>query len=148
LVDGDKVLTESIAIVNYIARLAPESKLMPTSVSDLARYDELSCFVLAELEQPLWSKGKHLFALPEEQRVPAMLDTAKFEWAKAVRSLDALLEDTEYALGDQFSAIDILLAHTFNWAQRFEFDVPEKYIALRDRHFARPAAQRALASMA
>jgi len=148
LVDGDKVLTESIAIVNYIARLAPESKLMPTSVSDLARYDELSCFVLAELEQPLWSKGKHLFALPEEQRVPAMLDTAKFEWAKAVRSLDALLEDTEYALGDHFSAIDILLAHTFNWAQRFEFDVPEKYIALRDRHFARSAAQRALASMA
>ena len=148
LVDGDKVLTESIAIVNYIARLAPESKLMPTSVSDLARYDELACFVLAELEQPLWSKGKHLFALPEEQRVPAMLDTAKFEWAKAVRSLEALLDDTEFALGDHFSAIDILLAHTFNWAQRFEFDVPEKYIALRDSHFARPAAQRALASMA
>ena len=62
LVDGDKVLTESVAIVNYIARLAPESKLIPTSVSELARYDELSCFILAELEQPLWSKGKHLFA--------------------------------------------------------------------------------------
>ena len=134
LVDGDKVLTESVAIVNYIARLAPESKLIPTSVS--------------ELEQPLWSKGKHLFALPEEQRVPAMFDTAAFEWAKAVRSLDALLDESEFALSDQFSAIDILLAHTFNWAQRFEFDVPEKYIALRDRHFARPAAQRALASMA
>ena len=134
LVDGDKVLTESVAIVNYIARLAPESKLIPTSVS--------------ELEQPLWSKGKHLFALPEEQRVPAMFDTAAFEWAKAVRSLDALLDESEFALSDQFSAIDILLAHTFNWAQRFEFDVPEKYIALRDRHFARPAALRALASMA
>ena len=148
LVDGDKVLTESIAIVNYIARLAPESNLIPTSVSELARYDEPSCFVLAELEQPLWSKGKHLFALPEEQRVPAIFDTVTFEWAKAVRSLDALLDDTEFALGNWFSAIDILLAHTFNWAQRFEFDVPEKYIALRDRHFARPAAQRALASMA
>ena len=148
LVDGDKVLTESVAIVNYIARLAPESKLIPTSVSELARYDELSCFILAELEQPLWSKGKHLFALPEEQRIAAMFDTAAFEWAKAVRSLDALLDDSEFALGNQFSAIDILLAHTSNWAQRFEFDVPEKYIALRDRHFARPAALRALASMA
>ena len=148
LVDGDKVLTESVAIVNYIARLASESKLIPTSVSELARYDELSCFILAELEQPLWSKGKHLFALPEEQRIAAMFDTAAFEWAKAVRSLDALLDDSEFALGDHFSAIDILLAHTFNWAQRFEFDVPEKYIALRDRHFARPAALRALASMA
>ena len=70
------------------------------------------------------------------------------EDGEAVRSLDALLDDSEFALGDQFSAIDILLAHTFIWAQRFEFDVPEKYIALRDRHFARPAALRALASMA
>lgn len=145
LVDGTAVVTESIAIVNYIARLAPKAQLIPTSAAELARYDELSCFVLAELEQPLWSKGKHLFALPEAQRLPAMFDIAAFEWEKAVGSLDALLDDTEFALGERFSAIDILLAHTFNWAQRFKFDVPDKYIALRDRHYARPAAQRALA---
>ena len=27
---------------------------------------------------------------------------------------------------------------------RFEFDVPEKYAELRDRHYARPAAKRAM----
>jgi len=40
--------------------------------------------------------------------------------------------------------VDILLAHTFNWAMRFEFEVPEKYQTLRDRHYERPAAQRAM----
>lgn len=148
LVDGDLVLTECFAIVNYIARNAPESGLLPkVSTPAYAKLDELTYFILAELEQPLWSKGKHMFALPEEVRIPAMFETAKFEFDKAVRTLDHLLgePDGEYAFGNSFTIADLLLAHTFNWAIRFEFDVPEKYVALRDRHYQRPAAQRAMA---
>ncbi len=145
LVNGDLVLTESVAILNYIARSAPESGLLPNdSMNVYAKLDELVCFVLAELEQPLWSKGKHWFALPEEHRIEAMFDTAKFEFAKAVKTLDHLLGDGEYAIANQFTIADILLAQTFNWAIRFEFDVPDHYRALRDRHYQRPAAQRAL----
>ena len=73
-----------------------------------------------------------------------MLETANFEFAKAVKTLDHLLPDSEYAIGNQFSLVDILLAQTFNWAIRFEFDVPQKYRDLRDRHYQRPAALRAL----
>ena len=148
LVDGDLVLTESLAIVNYIARNAPDSGLLPkVSTPAYAKLDELTYFILAELEQPLWYKGKHMFALPEEVRIPAMLDTAKFEFDKAVRALDHLLPETdsEHVIGNSFCIADLLLAHTFNWAIRFEFDVPDKYIALRDRHYQRPAAQRAMA---
>lgn len=148
LVDGDLVLTESFAIVNYIARNAPASGLLPkVSTPAYAKLDELSYFILAELEQPIWSKGKHLFALPEEYRIPAMFDTAKFEFDKAVRALDHLLGNSadEYVIGNSFCIVDLLLAHTFNWAIRFEFDVPENYVALRDRHYQRPAAQRAMA---
>lgn len=151
LEDGDLVLTESFAIVNYIARNAPDSGLLPkVSTPTYAKFDELSYFILAELEQPLWSKGKHMFALPEEVRIPAMFDTAKFEFDKAVNALDHLLgeRDGEYAIGDSFCIADILLAHTFNWAIRFEFDVPDKYVALRDRLYQRPAAQRAMAVVA
>jgi len=88
-----------------------------------------------------------MFALPEEVRIPAMLDTAKFEFDKAVRALDHLLPPTDsgYAIGNSFCIADLLLAHTFNWALRFEFDVPDKYIELRDRHYQRPPAQRAMA---
>ena len=146
LVDGPLVLTESIAILYYIARRAPESGLLPrTDTPGYAKIDELMCFILAELEQPLWSKGKHVFALPEEQRIPQMLETAKFEFSKAVNALDHLLDDNELAIGSSFSIVDICLAQTFNWAIRFEFDVPEKYQALRDRHYQRPATVRALA---
>ena len=145
LVDGDMILTESVAIVNYIGRLAPDSGLLPDAdPRQLARYDELSCFILAELEQPLWSKGKHWFALPEEHRIEKMFETAKFEFAKAVKTLDHLIGDSEYAMCDRFTLIDLLLAHTFNWAIRFEFEVPQKYQDLRDRHYQRPANKRAM----
>lgn len=146
LVDDELVLTESFAIVNYIARKAPESGLLPKiDTKGYARHDELVFFILAELEQPLWSKGKHVFALPEEHRIPQMLETAKFEFNKAINALDHLLDDKEFAIGNKFTMVDLLLAHTFNWAIRFEFEVPQKYIDLRNRHYQRPAAQRAMA---
>ena len=145
LKDGDMTLTESVAILQYIARKAPAAGLVPKRNDQvLAKHDELVSFVLAELEQPLWSKGKHIFALPEEQRIPAMLETAKFEFAKALNTLDHLLEDNEFAIADHFSIVDILLAQTFNWALRFEFDLPQKYVNLRNRHYDRPAAKRAM----
>ena len=145
LENGDLVLTESVAILHYIARCAPESGLLPKCSMDVyAKLDELMCFVLAELEQPLWSKGKHWFALPQEHRIPQMFETAKFEFDKAVRTLDHLLGDGDYAIANQFTLAGILLAHTFNWAIRFEFDVPDHYRALRDRHYDRPAARKAM----
>jgi len=145
LVNGELVLTESAAILNYIGRLAPESGLLPRACMDVyAKLEELEFFILTELEQPLWSKGKHWFALPKEQRVPEMLETAKFEFAKAVNCLPQLLPEGDFAIADQFTVVDILLAQTFNWALRFEFEVPQLYIDLRDRHYGRPAARRAL----
>jgi len=144
LEDEDLILTESAAILNYIARKAPEAGLMPDDdIKLLARYDELAFFVLSDLEQPLWSNGKHRFALPQEQRIPQMLETANWEFAKSLQALNNHLGDQEYALGNQFTNLDILIAQTINWAQRFNFDVPEKFVALRDRHYARPAAIRA-----
>ena len=146
LVSDDLVLTESVAILHYIGRCAPDSGLLPNvSMAMYAKLDEMIAFVLAELEQPLWSKGKHMFALPEDHRIPQMFETAKFEFAKAINTLDHLLNEGEFAIANSFTIADILLAQTFNWAIRFEFDLPQKYVELRDRHYARPAAKRAMA---
>jgi len=146
LVCDDLVLTESVAILNYIGRYAPDSGLLPNaSMAMYAKLDEMIAFVLAELEQPLWSKGKHMFALPEDHRIPQMFKTAKFEFTKAIDTLDHLLSEGEFAIANNFTIADILLAQTFNWAIRFEFDLPQKYVELRDRHYARPAAKRAIA---
>ena len=145
LIDGSLILTESAAIVNHIGRRAPESGLVPNGdLTIQAHYDQVMFFILSDLEQPLWSNGKHRFALPEPQRIPAMLETATWEFAKAQQALHQYLDDREYVVGEHFTAVDIVLAQTINWAERFKFDVDQKFLAYRDNHYSRPAARKAL----
>jgi glutathione S-transferase len=141
----DFVLTESGAILNYLDQLAG-NQFIPQSPKARARYDELAFFILTELEQPLWTKGKHKFAIPEAYRLNDIFTTAEWEFEKAVSALERLTNYTPYALGDQFTFADILLAQTLNWADRFKFRVPDPLLAYRDRLYSRAAAQRALAN--
>lgn len=145
LVDEDLVLIESAAIINYIAAKCPALNLIPnTDIKKRAKYDEFSYFVLAELEQGLWTNGKHRFALPEEQRVPDVLKTANWEFNKAINTLQNMFDGNDYVLGDTFSMADILLAQTLGWAERFKFTVPEYLMSYKDRLYSRPACIRAL----
>ncbi len=144
-------LTESAAILNYIATLTQE-QFIPHDSQARARYDELAFFVMAELEQPLWTTGKHKFAIPEAHRVPEILPTAQWEFAKALNALTPICDVTKhasneacFALEGGFTFVDILLAQTINWADRFKFEIPEAYLSYRDALYAREAAQRALA---
>jgi glutathione S-transferase len=100
-------------------------------------------WVCTELEQPLWSMGKHRFALPKDHRVPAMLETARFEWSRAAPVLASALTGREFLVGDRFTLADIFAAHTLLWARGFSVDfgspVLEDYL---DRQLARPAYAR------
>ena len=145
LIDDDLVLIESAAIVNYIAAKSKKSDLIPTDIIKRAKFDEATFFILAELEQGLWTNGKHRFALPEEHRVSDILPTATFEFNKAVSTLNHWFGGEGYILGDTFTVADILLAHTLNWAQSFKFDVPENLLEYKKRMYAREACVKALA---
>lgn len=141
LVDGELVLTESAAICTYIGDRFPASRLTPSVGSpERAHYDQWCYFVLSELEQPLWTMAKHLFALPERRRVPAMLDTARWEFAMAAKVLAAGLGRREFIVGDHFTAADILIAHTLTWALVFELPLEHDYLKIyAERLLARPA---------
>ncbi|AMO58070.1 hypothetical protein GZ77_20315 [Endozoicomonas montiporae] len=147
LVHGDLVLTESAAMVNYIASLAPEKQLAPLDDNAMrAKYDEFCFFVLSDLEQPLWTAGKHRFVLPEKYRVEAIFNTVLWELKRSFNALDHHMDGQEYAVGNRFTCADILLAQTINWAVRFELDIPQKYRGYRDRLYARPACIKAAAA--
>ena len=116
--DGDLVLTESAAIVTYLGDKYPEKNLVPPAgTAQRAKYEQWCYFVLSELEQPLWTKGKHKFILPPDKRVPAVFETAEWEFQKALNILNQGLDGNRYILGDTFSAADILIGHTLSWAR-------------------------------
>jgi glutathione S-transferase len=143
LVDDELVLNESAAIVNYAGQLT-KKELIPQDVKGRAAFDEISYFVMTEFEQPLWSMGKHMFALPEEHRIEDVLKTAKWEFEKAQTALQTKLNGREFAVGASFTLADVLLAQTLNWAVRFKMPVDDNLVAYRDRLYERAACQKAL----
>lgn len=147
LVDGDLVLFESGAIVHYIASKFPDAKLLPPAgSSDYAHALKWMFWVATELEQPLWSLGKHRFVLPEAHRIPQMLETAAFEWRRPAEVLAEALEGREFLVGDRFGVADIMAGHTLNWARGFGMplgsDVAQAYL---ERLVDRAAFKRTLA---
>jgi len=122
--DNDLVLLESGAICNYLGTRFSESGLLPNfSISERALYDQWMMFVLTELEQPLWTKGKHWFVLPAEYRIPQIFKTLPHEFKKSIDMLHQHLKERKYMIGNRFTIIDIFVAHTLRWAKNFNFSL-------------------------
>ncbi len=141
LVDDDFVLTESAAICTYLGDRFPEKRMTPAPATrERALYDQWMLFIQSELEQPLWSKGKHSFALPEQYRIPAMLDTALYEFERPLQILADALGEREWMVGDRLTMVDLMVAHTLRWAVNFKFPVEQaNLLRFLERMESRPA---------
>ncbi len=148
LVDDGFVLTESAAILTYLGDKFPDSGLVPAAgTQQRGLYDQWCYFVLSELEQPLWTIGKHKFALPEQQRIKEIFPTAAWEFQQALLLLSQGLGEAPYILGKSFSAADILVGHTLRWGENL--DQPIEHGNLQryaDRVLNRDALARAVAT--
>src|SRR5262249_59778576 len=77
LVDGDFILTESIAIVLYLAEKYPEKGLLPSGLRARAEVNRWLFFTATELEQPLWRMARHTSLYPPEKRLAAEIPLAR-----------------------------------------------------------------------
>lgn len=113
-VDGDEVLTDSMAIVTYLAD--KHGKLTaPSGTIARARQDAMTFWLVDEFDAVLWAAAKHSFVLPEDKRVPAVKDTLKAEFEASAAQLSDWL-DGEFLMGDSLTIPDILACHCLNWA--------------------------------
>lgn len=142
--DGELVITESAAICNYLGEKFPDSNLTPSGgTAARAKYDQWMFFVLSELEQPMWTKAKHKFALPKAQRLEGLNPTAEWEFNRAASILAKGLGESEFILGERFTMADILITHTLSWAKVANFEIGQQnLIDYTDRNLARPAVKR------
>jgi glutathione S-transferase len=116
--DDGTVITESAAICMHLAEKYPDSKLLPpVGTLDRTACYKWICFILTELDAPLWIIAKHRFGLPKERRVPAVIETADWEFGATVKILAAGLGHRPYLVGDTFTVADILAGHTLLWAK-------------------------------
>jgi len=139
-IEAGEVLTEGPAIVQYLADLKPEAKLVPPCGSmERYRMQEMLAYIGTEIHKTYSS----LFddALP---------DTAKDELRKHLdrryKPLDERLAGNDYLFGSQFTVADAYLFTVTNWARIVKVDLSgfPNVLAFRKRVAARPAVQAAM----
>jgi glutathione S-transferase len=147
LLDGDVRITDSAAICVYLAdKHAGKGMGANPGLAGRAEMDSWMHFAQSEFEAPLWNKLRHRFLLPQELRVDVG-PAAAYDFASEVKALDKRLGDRTFALGERFSAIDIMLGDMGAWSRAGKFRIESDRVnAYLDRVLARPARARAQAN--
>ena len=74
--------------------------------------------------------------MPEERRVPAIIEQTSTVFKRGASVLENTLGDTDYIMGDQFSATDIIVSYAANLGRGVGFveDMPKLDAYLNRMH--------------
>lgn len=137
LLDGDAVLTDSTAIMTYLAD-KHGALTFPAGTIERAQQDGHTHFILDEMDAILWTAARHSFILPEEQRVEAIKEPLKWEFERSLQRLEERLGDGPYLMGETVTIADLIATHCGGWAAGAKFPAPSARLSayfdsLRDR---------------
>lgn len=143
LLVGGEAFTDSTAIMQFLADHHGGLTHPAGSLARL-RQDSLTHFLLDEFDALLWMAARHSFTLPEDQRVPAIKPSLKWEFARSQQALANRMGPGPFLTGEQPTIPDLLLAHCLLWARSARFEITEPALGEHlQRMTARPAFQRA-----
>ena len=145
--DGDLVVSEGAAIVNYLTTCyGGETNMQPPSeLAERARYDMWCFFCMMELDaDTLYIIRRHgdLHAIYGE--APNAVRAAKEIFAKQAQAAAMRLGLEPYAMGERFTGADILLTTCLTGALRREIPLPDSLRDYLSRTTMRKAYQRAM----
>ena len=144
IVDGTALL-DSVAIMQFLAD-RHKGLTFEAGTVDRAIQDSFTQFGCDEMDGVLWQATKHTFYYPEELRVPQVMDAAKWDFARAMVTLETRLGDNEFVMGDTITVPDLLISHCAGWALGMKFELPKGKLGdYFKRLRGRPAMKRALA---
>ena len=146
LIDGDFVLTESAAIVTYLADtygsgydLVPQPK-----TKERAKYDEWLSYIQMELDaHTLYVMRKHRDLATIYGEAPAAIDAAIEGFQKQVRFAENHLNRNEFLIGESFGAADLMLTSVLTWAKAYGIEISDRLAEYAESNCNRSAYQRA-----
>jgi glutathione S-transferase len=140
--DDGTLLTEGVAILQFLADQKPEANLAPVNgTRDRYKLQEWLTFTASEIHKsysPLFDDST------PEQTKKASLEKLDKRYAYVAEQL----AQRDFLLGDQFTVADAYLFITMLWAEKFNVDI-SKWPTLKeykDRIAARTSVQEALAA--
>ena len=126
--DGDILLFESCAMIQYILDKYGGGKLQPSpSTTSYAYFLQWLWFSEATFARPIGEIVNHRREFPDEQEIPEVVQEMQSRIYKCLDALNEALEGNDFILGKNFTAADISLGYSLLIAQnRIKKDVPER----------------------
>ncbi|MBT8468057.1 MAG: glutathione S-transferase family protein [Deltaproteobacteria bacterium] len=139
LVHGDKVLTESLAIAEYLCALRPDARLLPETPDENYEFRRIVHFTLSEVEAYLWlsdqsSRLRRAYPWPEGTHAQAMKLVKR-----NIPTLFAQVDEQSFAACGRFTIADIYLWHIFTWASGRGIALPDGVVRYGERLARRSA---------
>ena len=121
IIDGEVVMSESVAIVQYILQKYGEGRLEPDHDSNqYAEYLQCLNFGESVLIDPIVSILINKVFRPEEHRHEYSVQSAEKSFAKMIKTLNSIMEGRAYIMGDDFTAADIINGYTLRLADNLQ----------------------------
>ena len=137
LVDGDTTVSESSAIINYLATKydSIERSLLPRDIRSIASYHEWMSFISTELD------ATSLYVLRRHEGLPHIYGYAPTACAAArayftrmaLAAAERIKDGRTFLLGNKLTGADIMMVSTLDWADHCECEYPSVLRAYREQ---------------
>lgn len=116
---GGEVMTESAAILIYLADCYPEAQLAP-SPGDRRRpaFLRWMTYVSASIYGLAWARGNPMRLVSDESQAPVVLERIAERRAECWRHMDNQIEPGRFLLGDELGVLDLYVATVSRWSPR------------------------------
>jgi glutathione S-transferase len=145
-VGEERILTEAMAIMVYLARVHPEANLLPTDTEALVRALEWMGWLGSTMHQtgarPVF-RSERLVADPAA--APSVAQRGRETFGSGLADIEQRLRGRAFALGERYSLVDAYLLVFFRWGNRMGFRLREnfpEFTRVMDAVRARPAVRR------
>lgn len=145
---GERVLTEAMAIMVYLARRHPEPLLLPTDPEAFVRALEWMSWLASIMHQA----GVRTVFRPERfttdaSAAEAIAAQGRISIRAGYEDIERRLHGSAWALGERFSAVDAYLLVFYRWGNRCGLNMRQDfpgYARMMDAVRSRPAVRRAV----
>jgi glutathione S-transferase len=147
---GDRIITQNVAILPYIADQFPDANLLPKDPIERANCIETAGWLTSAVHGAFG-----LVLHPErpgggadigEDAMKAIGETARKTYWNSMVEIDARLADRQWMMGDQYTILDPYALVFYGWGNRIDMPMGDlkNYTAFKDRMIERPAVRRVL----
>jgi maleylacetoacetate isomerase len=125
VIDG-RTLTQSLAIIEYLAELRPECGLMPADIADRQHVRALAYAIAMDIH-PICNTHVAAYVMTIADKADAREDWRKHFISDGLRKLEAMIDEFngEFSFGDQPTMADLCLVPQVYNARRWGVDMTD-----------------------